>query len=134
MQTYDDVVLNAVEDMFYDFDSEMQLSIWNEYCDKELAHWQSIEDVDYEKVYYNTPSFFIDIEMKKKGLTADEILERIEMSGKGYDPNDRYITVSTMYGPGIRKHFYMTSNRAGDLTDADPDFAEHLLNLYKRED
>ena len=126
----DENIIGGVEDMFYDFDSEKALAIWNKYCETELAHWQSVDDEDYEKVYHNTPAFFTDIEMKKKGLTADEILERIERSGKGYNPSDRYITLSCVHGYGINEYFYMTSNNATDLMDADPDFAIYLIGMY----
>ena len=138
MQTYDDVVLGAVEDMFYDFDSEKQLEIWNEYCDKELSHWSSYAEdgISYAKVYHNTPAFFTDVEMKERGLSAEEILERIKQSGNGYSPNDRYITVITIHNPRPKpnEYHYLTSNRAGDLTDGDPSFGGYLIDLYKQED
>ena len=136
MQTYDAVVLGAVEDMFCDFESEKQLEIWNEYCDKELSTWQSIDDVDYEKVYHNDQAFFSQIEMEKKGLSEAEIFKRVQRSKGNYNPFERYVTVVTVHNPKPKpnEYYYMTSAKAGALMCNDPDFANYLIDLYKQED
>lgn len=131
MYSYDEVnekildenIIGGVEDMFYDFDSEKALVIWNKYCETDAGDYHT-------KVYHHDTSFFTDVEMRKNGLTADEISERIKRSGKNYNLTHRYITVVCMHNQGEDEYFYWTHNNATDLMDADPDFAIYLIGVY----
>jgi len=131
-ENVDENIIGGVEDMFYDFDSEIALAIWNKYVETELTSFQ--KDGCDDKVYYNDPSFFIDIEMKRNGLEADEILERVRLSGASYNPKHRYIRHIAHIQPKPYEFSYMTSDRATNLMDADPDFANYLIDLYKQEE
>ena len=136
MYSYDEVnekildenIIGGVEDMFYDFDSEKALAIWNKYCETDAGDYHT-------KVYHHDMSFFTDVEMRKNGLTPNEILERIRNKLEigeinSYDPTHRYITLVCMHKQGENEYFYWTHNNATDLMDADPDFAIYLIGMY----